>query len=56
MPDPENVSRVFRLHAFEFLIFVIMAVLCALCLCAAPLLAADGPSPGPPYTASGGPR
>jgi len=41
-PPPESTSRFFRLHAFEILIFVIMAVLFAMCLTAAPLIAEGG--------------
>ena len=35
------ISRSLRLHAFELLIFVIMFVLLALCLAAAPLISDD---------------
>lgn len=51
-PAPPPQSRFLRLHAFEILIFVIMAVLFALCLAAAPFVVRGG---DPPAAAAAGP-
>ena len=55
-PDSSVAGRLLRLHAFEILIFAALFVLIALCLAAAPLVAAAG-RPRPPAAAfSGAPR
>jgi hypothetical protein len=39
-----DTSRFLRLHSFEFLIFVILFILLAMCLAAAPLVTKDAPA------------
>jgi len=46
---PQPPSRFLRLRAFELLIFVVVAILFAMCLCAAPLVA-DPHGPSGPNT------
>jgi hypothetical protein len=50
MPPPVAQSRVARLQAFEYLIFVVLLILLALCLAAAPFAAVrdDAPGAAPP--------
>jgi hypothetical protein len=50
--DPKSENRFLRMHAFEILIFVVMAILFAMCLCASPLIASETPEYAEPTPAS----